>query len=249
MSADLSKYFEVLRRYDTPTVCNAIEVFDIRPRNEGWMDQRIKSLFPKMPPIVGYATTATFRSGEPAEESDVYSAIAKQGESFVENVPTPRIVVFQDLDDPIRGATFGEVMCSTYQAFGCVGLITSGAARDLDQVERIGFSCFASGVSPSHSYCRVLEVDQSVKVGGVEVHPGDVIHADCNGVTTIPKELVPEIALGCEKLVEAENVVIDYVRQAKPLNAKDFAAAQAKCAGLFAEIPDAVRRQLSEESE
>ena len=175
MSADLSKYFEVLRRYDTPTVCNAIEVFDIRPRNEGWMDQRIKSLFPKMPPIVGYATTATFRSGEPAEESDVYSSIAKQVESFVENVPTPRSVVFQDLDDPIRGATFGEVMCSTYQAFGCVGLITSGAARDLDQVERIGFSCFASGVSPSHSYCRVLEVDQSVKVGGVEVHPGDVI--------------------------------------------------------------------------
>jgi len=244
MSADLSKYFDILRRYDTPTVCNAIEVFDVRPRNRGWMDQRIKALFPKMPPIVGYATTAAFRSGEPATESDVYSSIAKQVESFVDKVPTPRVVVFQDLDDPVRGATFGEVMCSTYQAFGCVGLITSGAARDLDQVERIGFACFASGVSPSHSYCRILEVDRPVEVGGVEIEPGDVLHADCNGVTTIPNDLVPEVALGCEKLVEAEEVVIGYVRQGGSPDPKEFAAAHARCAALFKQIPAEVRKQL-----
>ncbi len=239
------KYFEILRRYDTPTVCNVIELFDVRPRNKGFMDARIKAMFPKMPPIVGYATTATFRSAEPASEKDVYSSLSKHVESFEAKVSTPRIVVFQDLDDPILGATFGEVMCSMYQAFGCAGLITSGGARDLDQVEAIGFPCFASCVSPSHAYCRVIDVDVPVQIGGVEVRPGDVLHADCNGVTTIPNDLVAEIALGCEKLVEAENEVIGYVRNTADPKVAGLAAAQDRCQAMFQEIPAAVRAALA----
>ena len=94
--------------------------------------------------MVGYAATATFRSAAPPRSGNVYSGLSEQVAAFAE-LPGPPVVVFQDLDDPVAAATFGEVMCTTYKAFGAVGLITSGAGRDLDQVEALNFPCFTSG--------------------------------------------------------------------------------------------------------
>lgn len=237
------RYLALLRRYDTPTVCNVIELFDVRPRNQGFMDRSIGACFRNAAPIVGYATTATFRSAQPAERGDVYTGLAEQVKHFLEAVPEPRIVVFEDLDGDPAAATFGEVMCSVYKSFGCVGLITSGAARDLEQVDRLGFPCFASSTIASHGYCRTVEVDVPVTVGGLRIAPCDVLHADANGVTTIPGEIVPEIALGCQKLMDAENLIITYAGTARP-TVDGLRAAQEECRARFDAIPAEVRREL-----
>src|SRR3569832_1518505 len=138
MSLDLNR----LTQFDTPTICNAIELFEVRPRTEGHMDARIRACFPEMPPIVGYASTATMRCAFPKRSGDVYGSLDEQVARFAE-LPGPPIVVYQDLDDPCLAATFGEIMCSTYQAFGAAGLITSGAARDLGQVRKVGCPAFS----------------------------------------------------------------------------------------------------------
>src|SRR5207237_10409345 len=101
------------------------------------------------------------------------------------------------LDNPVAAATFGEVMCTTYKAFGAAGLITSGAARDLDQVEALKFPCFADGVICAHGYCHIPAINVSVHVGGVAVHPADLLHGDCNVVSTIPIALASAVADGC----------------------------------------------------
>src|SRR5271166_3111677 len=111
---------DLLRRYDTPTVCNVVELFDLRPRHLGYMDARIQACYPKLPPMVGYACTATFRSSDPPHSGDVYGSMADQVASFAQ-LPGPAIVVFQDLDDPPAAANFGEIVCTTYKAFGAVG--------------------------------------------------------------------------------------------------------------------------------
>src|SRR5437868_13631582 len=121
-----------LRQFDTPTICNVLELCDCRPRTAGYMDGRIRACYPNLPPMVGYAATATFRSAAPPRTGNVYSGLTEQVASFAE-LPGPAVVVFQDLDDPPASATFGEVMCTTYKAFGAAGLVTSGAGRDLDQ--------------------------------------------------------------------------------------------------------------------
>src|SRR5436305_542951 len=113
---------ELLRRYDTPTVCNVIELFDLCSRTAGYMDRRIQACYPKLPPMVGYASTAYFRSAHSPRAGNVYSGLDAQVASFAE-LPGPAVVVFQDLDDPSASATFGEVMCTTYKAFGAAGLI------------------------------------------------------------------------------------------------------------------------------
>src|SRR5262245_59218372 len=123
-----------LRQFDTPTVCNVVELFDLRPRHSGYMDARIVACYPKLPPMVGFASTATFRSASPPRKGNVYAGLSEQVESFPQLLG-PAVVVFQDLDVPSASATFGEIMCTTYKTFGAVGLITSGAGRDLDQVE------------------------------------------------------------------------------------------------------------------
>src|SRR5438270_13073491 len=188
--------FRLLRQYDTPTICNVVELFDLRPRTAGYLDRRIQACFPKLPPMVGYASTATFRSAAPPRAGNVYSSLSEQVASFAQ-LPGPAVVVFQDLDNPAAAATFGEVMASTYKAFGAAGLITSGAGRDLDQVEALGFPCFTSGTICSHGCCHIVQLNVSVHVGGATVHPGDLIHGDRNGVTTIPVEIASAVAHAC----------------------------------------------------
>src|SRR5262245_32312566 len=114
---------DALRKYDTPTVSNAIELFDAVSRTAGYMDGRIKACYPHLPPMVGYAVTATFRAGAPPRSGDVYRGLDQQVRQLAE-IPGPKVVVFHDLDDPPVAATFGEIMATTYKAFGCVGLIT-----------------------------------------------------------------------------------------------------------------------------
>src|SRR5689334_13114014 len=179
---------ERLRQFDTPTISNTIELFEVRPRSSGYLDGRIRACFPEMGPIAGYAATATMRGAEPKREGDVYGSLDEQVARFAELPGTP-IVVFQDLDDPPVAATFGEIMCTTYRAFGAAGLITSGAARDLDQVEGLNFPCFSDGVISAHGYCHIVQLNVPVHVGGVMVRPADLLHGDRNGVTTIPNEI------------------------------------------------------------
>ena len=148
---------DALRKFDTPTICNVIELFDAIPRTAGYLDGRITAAFPHLPPMVGYAVTATFRAGAPPRAGDVYSGLDKQVRQLAAQ-PGPKVVVFQDLDDPAVAATFGEVMATTYRAFGCVGLVTSGAGRDLDQVQALDFPCFTGGTVASHGYCQIAEL-------------------------------------------------------------------------------------------
>ncbi len=218
---------DLLRKYDTPTICNVVELFDQRPRTAGYMDARIRACYPSLPVMVGYAATATFRSAAPPASGNVYAGLADQVAAFAA-LPGPAVVVFQDLDSPVAAATFGEVMCSTYQAFGAVGLITSGAGRDLDQVEALRFPCFTDGTICAHGYCHIPQINVPVHVGGVAVHPGDLLHGDRNGVTTIPLGIAAAVGQACAEFMAAEQIVLDYLKSGR-LEAKAYGAARAEC--------------------
>lgn len=232
-----------LQKYDTPTVCNVIELFDALPRTSGYMDARIKPSFPHLPPMVGYAVTATFRAAAVPKSGDVYAGLDKQIQQIAA-IPGPKVVVFQDLDDPPVAATFGEVMCSSYKAFGCVGLVSSGAGRDLDQVQAIDFPCFTTGTICSHGYCQIVALDVPVRVGGVWVNPGDLLHGDRNGVAVIPHELAAATAEGCAGLMDAEAVVLDYLRKPNP-TADGFVAARTECSRRVKALGERLKAMVS----
>ena len=227
-----------LGRYDTPTVCNLIELFEVRPRSAGYADARIRAAFPELPPAVGFAATATFRSSEPPRSGGEYSGVETQVERFGE-LSGPPLVVFQDLDDPPVGATFGEVMCTVYQAFGARGLITSGAGRDLDQVRALGFPVWTGGTIASHASPHFPQVHVPIRVGGIAMYPDDLLHADLNGVTTVPVEIVAELVEAADEFVAAEAVVLEALRTTEPSAAllrEACAESQARIAGLRSRV-------------
>lgn len=217
-----------LAKYDTPTVCNVIELWNFRPRNLGYMNHSIMACFPKMPPMVGYACTTTFRSMAAPRGGDVYAGMTNQLEAFAK-LPGPPVVVFQDLDEPTAAATFGEVMCTTYKTFGAKGLITSGTGRDLDQVEALGFPVFTNGTTCAHGYCHMLSVQIPVTVGGIVVYPGDLLHGDLNGVTTIPHEIASEVPDACKELMAAEDIVLNFLKNTDNPTPQGFAEARQAC--------------------
>ncbi len=229
-----------LRTFDTPTICNLIEVFEVRPRTAGYMDSRIKACFPEMPPIVGFAATATFRASSPPRSGDGYGSVQTQIERFAD-LSGPPIVVFQDMDEPSVAATFGELMCTTYQAFGAVGLITSGSGRDLDQVRAINFPVFTNGACCSHGYSHVVQVSMPVHVGGIAIHPDELLHADCNGVTTIPLEIAAELADIGYEYVAAEAVILDALRSGN-VSPKSYADARKEAGERMEKLHQQVSR-------
>ena len=231
-----------LAKFDTPTICNVIELFDIRPRNRGYMDQRIQANFPELPPMVGFACTAAFRSDAPPAGGDAYGSMETQLERFAE-LPGPAVVVFQDLDDPPVSATFGEVMCSTYKGFGSVGLITSGAGRDLEQVKALKYPVFTGSTNCSHAYCHILHVGLPVRVGGLMVNQGDLLHGDANGVTNIPTEIASDVAEVAGEFVAAERIVLDYVNSSGQKSVSEFAARRKEFSAAVKKLTERVQRK------
>jgi len=229
-----------LARFDTPTICNTIELFEVRPRTAGYMDGRVRACFPELPPAVGFAATATMRCAQPRLEGDVYGSLDQQVARFAE-LAGPPVVVFQDLDDPPVAATFGEIMCSTYRAFGAAGLVTSGAARDLDQVRRLGFPAFSNGVVCSHGFSHIVDLHGTVGVGGLTIHAGDLLHADANGVATIPLEIASELAGAAREFVAAEAIVLDYLKTGSA-EVRAFAEARRAMMDAIAALSRRLRR-------
>jgi 4-hydroxy-4-methyl-2-oxoglutarate aldolase len=199
-----------LRRISSPTVSNAVETFNVRPRGEGVSDFRIQCLFPEFGAMVGYACTATIRSAEPA--SPRRSVVRTEYWEYTQRSHGPRITVVQDLSDQPGGAYWGEVNSSLHLALGSIGVITNGTVRDLKEVRETGFHLFASGVSVSHGFAHLEDFGKPVTVFGMTVRPGDLIHADRHGVVIVPHEIARSVAASALEIERTERVIIDLCK-------------------------------------
>lgn len=212
MAGPLSpEQIEELRKITTPTIINAIETFDVQPRNAGFMNPQIRCIFPELGPMVGYAVTARLCANTPAEEK--HRGLNQEMFKLILKTPAPRVVVIEDTDDPPAiGSMWGEVNGTIHKALGCTGVVTNGGVRDLDEVRAMGFHFFAAHVIPSHAYEHLVEIGKPVKVGGLTVKPGDLIHADQHGVIIIPHDIAPEVAARAHEVEQSERGIIDFFR-------------------------------------
>ena len=201
---------QALRAWPTPAISNAIETFDVRPRNQGFM-LGIKCIFPDLGPMAGYACTAAMLADQPATEKDRGATQAHWDNILA--TPAPRVTVIHDLDQPrCIGSLWGEVNANVHRALGCLGVVTDGGVRDLDEVHELGFRFFAADVIPSHAYVHIVDSGNPVKVGGLVVNNGDLIHADKHGVVVIPHEIAREVPAACQKVEDRERRTINFCK-------------------------------------
>lgn len=205
---------DALRALDTPTVCNALEEIDAKFRNSGFTTEPLVCPFPNLPPIVGYARTATCRSVHPAKRTAAEATelrVAYYG--YVDEGDEPKISVIQDLDGPRvgHGAFWGEVQSNVHKALGCLGVVTDGCIRDIpDWAE--GFQALAGSIKPSHAHVHPVDYGKQVMISGMIVNHGDLIHADQHGAVVIPMEVAREVPAAAARIAEKEKVVLDIAK-------------------------------------
>lgn len=217
-----------LTQWDTPTICNALEVLVPARRGHGFTTEQLVALDPSLPPICGFARTATIRAAEPPAESPQES-IAKRAAyyAFVSRQPMPSIAVIQDIDPrPGIGAFWGEVQTTIHKHLGVLGCVTNGSFRDLDDSAK-GFQLLGGKVGPSHAHVHLVDIDCQVTIHGLTVSTDDIIHADKHGAVMIPTEVVEDIPAVIQTLVRREAVILDAARS-PGFNAEKLKAAMGK---------------------
>ena len=199
---------DAFRRLDTCKVANAIETFDVRLRNEGFADSRIRAVFDDLPPAIGHAVTARIHGSTPPPVGHTYHDRTDWW-NYILTVPPPRVVVVEDTDErPGIGSFVGEVHANILKALGCAAYVTNGAVRDLPRVRALGFQFFAPCVAVSHAYVHMIEFGRPVSVGGLTVASGDVVFGDCHGLLNLPEQIVDRIPAAVERMAASERDVI-----------------------------------------
>ena len=207
-----------LRRIDTATVTNALDTFDTGSRNVGYgySSLDLRCLLPELPPIVGYAVTCTGDSTSPRDPERktkmraLYEAVSAS--------PKPAIVVIQNVGpDPLRSNMMGDVMATAFQRLGAVGAITDGGIRDLAGIRQRapGFQVLAPGAVASGGVFLIVEVGVTVSVCGMRISPGDLLHADENGVVNIPHGVADQVVAKSEAVLEKERKRVEFIKSAE----------------------------------
>jgi 4-hydroxy-4-methyl-2-oxoglutarate aldolase len=204
---------EQLRRLSTCIVASAIEGFRLRLPNSGFTDSSISCIFKDRLPLIGYAATARMRSKNPPMVGHGYYYERTDWWNHILSIPAPRVVVIEDVDErPGLGALIGEVNANILLALGCLGLVTNGSVRDVDQVGLTRFQMFAGGVSVSHAYAHIFDFGGTVEVGGLKVNPGDLIHGDRHGVQTVPLEVADKVPAAAHRIMHRRQHLIGICR-------------------------------------
>lgn len=209
---DHTALFEQLRKFDTPTIVNALEIAGGGRAITGFTRQTLIAAFPALPPIVGYARTASIRCSSPFDP-----AVRRQMQTgyydYLGQGHPPTIAIVQDVDSlPGVGAFWGEVNTHVHRGLGCAGAVTNGSMRDLDAMDP-KFQCLAGSLCPSHAWVQVVEFGKPVDIFGMSVKDNDIVHADRHGAVVIPAAFLEKIPAAIDLMARKEKVILDAARK------------------------------------
>lgn len=202
-----SELLETLQRFSTPTISNAIETFKVRLRNEGYMDASIINRIAQNQSMIGYAITMRMRTDAPPMRGLYYSDRNDWWEKLG-NFARPSIIVMEDMsENPGKGSVAGEIHAAIFKALGCIGIITNGAVRDLNELAALHMHIYSGSISPSHAYAHIVDIGTPVQMGGMAINNGDLLHGDGHGITKVPQDIAKDIPTVAESILRHEKAI------------------------------------------
>lgn len=237
-----------LKRWNTPTIYNGWEQITRHDASRvGFNLEETRDFMPQMGPMVGYAVTVVVQPGNRAHREANPSGWSEY-RKYVASVAGPKIVVVQDLDKPcVYGAFWGEVNSNIHRALGCVGAITDGAIRDLDEMNNAGFKALARRLCVGHAFSHPVRWGIPVEVFGAKIEPGQLIHADKHGFLAVPAEDEPRL-LEAARFMDANEcrTLIPAARGSAGLSAEQLLQCINDAGAAFGE---AAKKQFSRQGE
>ena len=203
---NINIYINKLKNFDTPTICNGMELIDSKYKLNHYTKKPFFCLYPKLKPMVGFAKTATIKSTKSnnARLSDVRIPYYE----YVNKDKIPKISVVEDLISNPIGSFWGEVNANIHYKLGCLGVLTNGSVRDLDVIPK-KFQFLANKLSPSHAEVHLIDFSKKISIYGMEVKDKDLIHADQHGAINIPIDRLKELILAIKYVSKKEKIILD----------------------------------------
>ena len=215
--------FAALRKIDTPTITNVVATYPTNPIclglynpwSENWYtDTSVRCMYPELGPVAGYAVTCVYSVPDPNYNRLTFMDVI----DALDASPKPTILVLQQKFPPeltAKAGLAGEIMITSMQAVGCVGLISNGPSRDIDAIRALKFQYMLSGASAGHGAMAVQAVNIPVTVAGMDVHPGEIVHMDENGACKFPADKIEAVLTNAQALLKDEATRLKAIRQAK----------------------------------
>jgi regulator of RNase E activity RraA len=216
---------EELRNFDSPSITNIVATYPnnplclglYNPWTQNWYtDQTIRCMYPEMGPVVGYAVTAVYGLPDPSFSRLSFMDVLEA----LDASPGPTIFIYEQQFPPeIAGKVglSGGNMTSAMKAVGCVGAISNGPSRDIDEIRPMNFQYLLSGITPGHGTMSINAVNVPVTVAGMDVAPGDLIHMDENGAVKFPADRLEDVLTNVRKLRDQEAAHMGALQKATPL--------------------------------
>ena len=204
-----------LAKFDTPTICNALELVAPERRATGFSVRPFVVANPSLKPIVGHVRTARIRAMAPSRHSPAESkALRERYYAHVAAAPGPTVAVIEDMDEiPGFGAFWGEVNSAIHKGLGCLGCVTNGSFRDTAELAP-GFQILGGMVGPSHAWVHVVDIGTDVEVHGMAASDGDIVHADRHGAVIVPKSAVAKLPEAIDLCIRRETPILKAARAA-----------------------------------
>ena len=214
---------EELKNFDTPSITNVVATYPdhplclglYNPWSENWYtDQSLRCMYPELGRTVGYAVTCTWGVPDPNYSGVTFMDVLDAMDASLK----PTIFVFQQKFPPeLEGKVglAGGNMTTAMQAIGCVGAISNGPSRDIDEIRPMKFQYLLSGVTSGHGAMAVHAVNVPVSVAGMDVAPGEIIHMDENGAVKFPADKLEAVLENARALQIEETERLDRLRNAK----------------------------------
>ena len=218
-----SEMLEELKGFDTPSITNVVATYPdnplclglYNPWSENWYtDQSIRCMFPELGPTVGYAVTCVFGLPDPDYSRLTFMDVVDALDASMK----PTVLVFQQKFPEEIAAKVGLAggnMTAAMRAVGCVGAISNGPSRDMDEIRPTGFQYMLSGVTAGHGGMAVHAVNVPVSVAGMDVSPGEIVHMDENGACKFPADRIEAVLANVKALREEEEQRVALLGEAK----------------------------------
>lgn len=214
---------EELKKFDTPSITNVVATYPSNPLclglynpwTENWYtDQTIRCMYPELGRTVGYAVTCVFGLPDPDYNRLTFMDVV----DALDASPKPTVLILEQKFPPeIAGKVglSGGNMTSAMKAIGCVGCISNGPSRDIDEIRPMQFQYMLSGVTAGHGGMAVRAVNVPVGVGGMDVSPGEIIHMDENGAVKFPSDKLDAVLDNVRLLQKEEEARMNALQKAK----------------------------------
>ena len=198
-----------LIKYDTPTVCNALELLDPNYQNSGYTKKEFFCLNKTLSPIIGFVRTAKIFSND--KNMRMTSKQKIQYYRYMATEKVPKICIIEDSNQNPVGCFWGEVQTNIHKNLGFKGVITNGSIRDLNDVAN-NFQILARSVLPSHSCLQLKSIGKTIKICDQQFKHNDIVHADQHGAVKISSKYLEKLPKAINQVIKNEKPILNLCK-------------------------------------